>query len=177
MPVFAHNGFGVKLYAVDRLVFDLQRHNLLIIHTVRSGYDGIGKIFFIDRQRVVARRSKLFRQGLEDWCVRIDMYLGGLPMHHIFCSDHLSAVSLRDALMSQTDTKYWCCVAKRFDHIQRYACIIRGGGAGREDDLFGVKLFDLLYTHLIISDHLEVGAQLFAILYDIVGETVVVVYH
>ncbi len=126
---------------------------------------------------MIAGCTELFGQIFEDWCISLYLYLRGLAVHHMLRLYHIRSKRLRDTLMSQTNTKNRRGIGKRLDDIQCYPCLIRCGGARREDDLLRVKCLDLLYGHLIVSDHLQICSQFSTVLYDIVGEAVVVVYH
>ena len=98
-------------------------------------------------------------------------------MHHVFCPNDLRTENLRDALMSKTDAKDRCFIRKTLDHFECDARLVRRSGSRRDDDLFRTQRFDIIDTQLVVTDNHQIGTELFAVLNDIIGKTVIVVYH
>src|SRR5262245_61043916 len=96
-------------------------------------------------------------------------------MHDAGCTNNFSAVGGADALVSQADAKNGNLSAKSPDHVAGYSGFFGRAGSGRDNDLLGPDLLNLLQGNLIVPEDLDRGSQLSKIVKEVVGEGVVVI--
>src|SRR5581483_5423645 len=131
---------------------------------------------FLDDQRVVTRGFERIRQTGEDTLARV-MDHRGLAVHDLARAHDTRAERLTDALVAEADAEYRDLAAELPHECERDARLIRGAGAGRDDDARGRSLADFLDRECVVAHDLDVFAELAQVLDEVVGEAVVVVDH
>lgn len=136
-----------------------------------------------DDQGMVAGTGHIGRDAGEDRPA-IVLHRAGFAVHQLFSTDHFAAECGSERLMAETDAENGnsastgllaCCkVAQQGDAD---ACILRGAGAGGDEDALGIHRRDLFGCHLIVAADHHFGTQLAHVLDKVVGERVVVVEH
>ena len=99
----------------------------------------------------------------------------GLAVHQVLGADDLSAESGADGLMSEADAEHGNFAGEVADDVDADAGVLRGAGAGGDDDALGMHGGDFGDGHLVIAAHFDVSAQFSEILDEVVGEGIVVV--
>ena len=90
---------------------------------------------------------------------------------------HFAAVDIEDALVAEADAEHRDLARERADDVARDASIVRGAGAGRDNDAVGVERGAFFERDLVISMDDDILAQFAEVLVEVVGEAVVVVDH
>ena len=103
--------------------------------------------------------------------------LVGLAVHEAGGALDDGAADKADALMAQADAEHrelWSEVA---DDVVAHAAFPGGARAGGDDNVRGVKGFDLVERHLVVAEHLHGtrGIDFAQLLHQVVGEGIVIV--
>ena len=100
-------------------------------------------------------------------------------MHEMFCADDFTSKNLTDGLVAKADSEdgngLLGVLAKLANDIAADSGLVRRAWAWGNTDPIRGKLADFVDAHGIIANHLHFRTQLAEILYEVVGEGVVVI--
>ena len=98
-------------------------------------------------------------------------------MHNGFGMDDTATKRLSYTLMSETNAQQRQFSLKMMNNINGNAGFIGSTGTGRDYNPRRIQVLDFLQCYFIISINMHVFTQLTKILYQVVGEGIVIVYH
>ncbi len=100
---------------------------------------------------------------------------GGLAVLDLAGVDDARAEGLRHALMAEADAEDGHLAREALDQLDADAGVVRGFGAGGDDDALGGELGDFVEGDLVVAVDDDVGSQFAEVLVEVVGEGVVVI--
>jgi len=130
--------------------------------------------FFGDDQRVVASGGHGTWDILKNR-LAVMLNLADLAMHDLSRPDDIAAKRRPDCLVPEADAKKRDLPRKMFDQIDADPSFLRRAGAGRDQDMIGLPLFNFFRSDLIVAAHLNLLPQFPDVLYEVVGEGIVIV--
>jgi len=133
-----------------------------------------GKDFFFDDQRMVARGGEGIGQLAENILVVV-MDLAGFAVKKFWSADNLAAKRHANGLMTEADAEDGKFSGEALDQLDRNARLLRGAGAGRDDDALRLTANNLLHSDLVVAMHFDGATQFAEVLREVVGERIVVV--
>ena len=172
--VRCHNGFRMKLYAIDEIFFMLYRH-YFSTSGKRCDFQAFRHGVSIRRKRMITGNGRSFGTACKQRTIRIKFHIRLLAVHQFFCIGNSCAKCRTDRLMTETDSQNGNILAEHLSGVYNNSCILRSAGAGREDNAVGVQGFDFLYRHFIIADDLDIRLDFPDELEKVIGKTVVVI--
>src|SRR5215472_16265081 len=96
-------------------------------------------------------------------------------MHEMRGANHATPEGFADCLVPEANAEHRNFVSKMPDEIDADAGFPWRARAGREHNPLGTHGFDFFHRDLIVSPHLDSGAEFSKVLHQVVGERIVVV--
>jgi len=96
-------------------------------------------------------------------------------MHQAWSADDITAIHLTDALVAEADAQNRGRRAKVLDHSAGDTSFVWRAGAWRYANARGLERLDFLQGHGIVADDFHFCTELAEVLYEVVGEGIVVV--
>ena len=143
----------------------------------RGDFELGGKTFVGHDERVIAGAGHRGRDVCEDRLTVVGD-LAGLAVHELGCADDVTSEGCADGLVAEADAEESGCAGLRWrsaDEVDADAGVLRGAGAGGDEDAVGVQVFDLLWGQFVVATNDHLLAELANVLDEVVGEGVVVV--
>src|SRR5260370_19922365 len=163
----------MELDAFDFVAAVAEAHDDAVI-----GLGGDGQLarqgFFLDDERMVARGGEGIRQLAEN-ILAVVMDLAGFAMKQLRSANDFAAECGADGLMAEAHTKDGKLSREALDQLHGNARLLRGAGAGRDDDALGLAPGNFFDGNFVFAMHFDLATQLAAILRNVVGEGIVVV--
>ena len=173
MAMFRGDGFGMKLYTMDRMGFVSEPHDHSVI-TFGGDFQLGRKGCPFNSQGMIACRPESTRQTLEDAFALVGDS-GQLAVHEGRRPYNLAAIGLADGLVAQAHAKYRNTGTCGSNEIEADACLIGGTGAGRKDDCGWLPVQDFFHRFPVVADDGTIGPQLTQEMDEIIGKTVVII--
>ncbi len=98
-------------------------------------------------------------------------------MHHPLRPDHPASEGLPDGLVAETDAQDGDLFVEAPDDVEGDARLIRGAGAGGQDNGLRCHGLDLLQGRLVVPPDNHVFSELAQVLDQVVGKRVVIIDH
>ena len=96
-------------------------------------------------------------------------------MHDLGCTNDVAPKCFADCLMPQAHTQNRRCFGKVADQAYADAGFVGSTRTGRNDDLLGMHVVNLLDRDLVVAAYFDVGAQLSDVLDQVIGKRIVIV--
>ena len=171
-PYIGEHGFGMELHALHPQGPVAQAHDDAV--RFRGDFQIGRHRFFLNDQRVVARRHKILRQILEDRFVVV-MNAAGFAVHDLRRADDLPPERVSDGLMAEAHAEDRNLPREAPDHVDANARIFRRAGPGRNHDALRLFCGNLVECNLVVAMHFQLLAQLAEELREVISERIVVV--
>jgi hypothetical protein len=164
----------VELHAHDRMLAVHHRHDLAVVERARHDAKRGRQTGRIDHQRVIPRDLERRRHAFED-AAAVVLDPRRLAVHRLPGTNDVAAVGLADALMSEAHAEDRCTVTEAAHDVGGNARLVRGAGAGRDDDVARRHRGHVVDRQLVAAANHGLRAPLAHVAGEVVDERVAIV--
>ena len=168
---------GVELDSLNHMLPMAQPHDgsrAILLRGPCADFQICRQILFFHDEGVVAGGRHRHRQPLKNGSVVVHNG-AGLAMHDVRCPNDVSPKGLADCLMPQTHTQNRRGSGEVADQFDADAGFVGSTRTGRNDDLLGMHVVNLLDRDLVVAAYFDVRTQLSDVLDQVIGKRIVIV--